>query len=167
MSVVVLLPLLLLTQAVSLATGIVIILAAMRMMRLKSHGLATVASVLAMLPCGPAWLLGLPIGIWSLMALSRPNVKAAFAAHAMDQPAQRLSSATAGVGGRRGWFFGTALVLISLILLGLWFGSAMLDRRGNKGLLEIETVGGIQGAKVLVTRGVEQAAMIDVATRPF
>ena len=68
----------LLAQIIGLVFGIIMILGAVKMMRLKSHGFATVASVLALLPCGPAWLLGLPMGIWSLVVLSRRDVKAAF-----------------------------------------------------------------------------------------
>jgi hypothetical protein len=78
-STVLLLPLLL-AQAIGFVFGIVIIVGSVKMIRLKSHGLATVASVLALLPCGPAWLLGLPMGIWSLMVLNRRDVKAAFRA---------------------------------------------------------------------------------------
>ena len=55
-----------------------IALAAFRMRRLESYGLAVTASVLAMLPCHAGFLLGLPIGIWSLTVLMRPEVKAAF-----------------------------------------------------------------------------------------
>jgi hypothetical protein len=71
---------LLLAQVIGLVFGILIVVGAVKMLRLKSHGFATVASVLALLPCGPAWLLGLPMGIWSLLVLSRRDVKAAFRA---------------------------------------------------------------------------------------
>jgi len=68
-------------------TGIFIVLGALRMMRLQSHGWAMTASVLALLPCAsPIWLLGLAIGIWSLIVLNRRDVRAAFAA----QRAKRL-----------------------------------------------------------------------------
>jgi hypothetical protein len=80
MSVEVLVLPVLLAHALGLAFGIVIIVGAVKMMRLNSHGFATVASVLALLPCGPAWLLGLPMGIWSLLVLGRQDVKAAFRA---------------------------------------------------------------------------------------
>jgi hypothetical protein len=55
-----------------------IALAAYKMRRLELYGLAVAASVLAMLPCHPGFIIGLPIGLWSLMVLSRPEVKAAF-----------------------------------------------------------------------------------------
>ena len=63
-----------------LGIGVAIILGALKMMRLQSHGWALTASVLALLPCSPANLLGLAMGIWSLVVLNRPQVKAAFRA---------------------------------------------------------------------------------------
>ncbi len=49
------------------------------MLRLKSLRLAKLAAWMALMPmCGPFWLLGIPIGIWALLALSRPQVLAAF-----------------------------------------------------------------------------------------
>jgi predicted RNA-binding Zn-ribbon protein involved in translation (DUF1610 family) len=52
--------------------------AGFRMMNLRNYGVARVGSILAMLPCSPSCLLGLPIGIWSLVILSKPEVKSAF-----------------------------------------------------------------------------------------
>ncbi len=64
---------------VTLAIGALILVGAFRMMKLKSHGLAVAASVLAMIPCvSPCCCLGLPFGIWALVVLLRPDVKAAF-----------------------------------------------------------------------------------------
>jgi hypothetical protein len=37
------------------------------------------ASIIAMIPCvSPCCLLGLPIGIWALVVLMKPEVKSAF-----------------------------------------------------------------------------------------
>ena len=50
-----------------------------RMKELESWGLCVAASILAMVPCvSPCCLVGLPIGIWCLVVLNRPEVKAAF-----------------------------------------------------------------------------------------
>lgn len=57
--------------AVVLAGGI-------QMSRLCNRRLAVTASILAMLPCSPAFLFGLPIGIWALIVLLDPAVKAGF-----------------------------------------------------------------------------------------
>jgi len=56
-----------------------IIYAALKMKELTQYGFAMAASVLAMIPCvSPCCLIGLPIGIWCLVVLTRPEVKAAF-----------------------------------------------------------------------------------------
>jgi len=64
---------------ISLAVGAFIVVGAYRMMKLRSHGLAVAASIIAMIPCvSPCCCLGLPFGIWALVVLFRPEVKAAF-----------------------------------------------------------------------------------------
>ena len=56
-----------------------IIYAALKMKELSQWGLAMAASILAMIPCiSPCCILGLPIGIWCLVVLTKPEVKAAF-----------------------------------------------------------------------------------------
>ncbi|MGE5194681.1 MAG: hypothetical protein ACM3U2_19495 [Deltaproteobacteria bacterium] len=71
---------LLLAFIASFVIGIVMIIGALKMMRLESHRWAMTASILALLPCSPVSLLGLAAGIWSLIVLSRPGVAAAFEA---------------------------------------------------------------------------------------
>jgi hypothetical protein len=51
---------------------------AIKMLRLQNHGMATVASVAAMLPCQCCCLFGLPFGIWALVVLNKPEVKLQF-----------------------------------------------------------------------------------------
>jgi len=55
-----------------------IILGAVRMMKLRSFGLALTAAILSMLPCTACCCLGLPLGIWAAMTLNRPDVKPHF-----------------------------------------------------------------------------------------
>jgi len=56
-----------------------ILVGALKMKKLESYGLAMAASIIAMVPClSPCCLLGLPIGIWALVVLSKPEVKSAF-----------------------------------------------------------------------------------------
>jgi hypothetical protein len=50
----------------------------MKMKKLERYGLAMTASILAMLPCSLCCVLGLPIGIWALVVLMKPEVKSAF-----------------------------------------------------------------------------------------
>ena len=50
-----------------------------KMKEMESWGLCIAASILAIVPClSPCCLVGLPIGIWCLVVLNRPEVKAAF-----------------------------------------------------------------------------------------
>jgi hypothetical protein len=67
------------TGIVSLIFSVLIIVGAIKMKRLESHGLAMAAAIIAIIPCfSPCCLLGLPFGIWALTALDDAQVKAAF-----------------------------------------------------------------------------------------
>jgi O-antigen ligase len=64
---------------VELLVAAFIIFAALKMKDLKQWGLVVAASILAMLPCiSPCCVIGLPIGIWCLVVLMRPEVKDSF-----------------------------------------------------------------------------------------
>lgn len=64
---------------ISLGISGFIIWAALQMKDLRNWTLAVTASILAMIPCiGPCCLIGVPIGIWSLVVLMKPEVKAVF-----------------------------------------------------------------------------------------
>jgi hypothetical protein len=52
---------------------------AVKMAKLESYGWVITAIILAMLPFSYHWLIGLPVGIWAAVIMSRPEVKAAFA----------------------------------------------------------------------------------------
>src|SRR5262245_22337658 len=69
--------------AVSGLFGVVILLGGIKLLNLSGTALPVISSILAMIPCtsGCCCLLGLPAGIWALVALSRPEVKAAMAAN--------------------------------------------------------------------------------------
>lgn len=58
--------------------GIFLLIGALRMKQLKNFGLAMTTSILAMLPCNCCFVLGLPFGIWALVALNKPEVKDSF-----------------------------------------------------------------------------------------
>jgi hypothetical protein len=69
------------TSVIGLIIAGVIFFGARRMQELRSWGLALTVSILAMIPCiSPCCLIGLPIGIWAIVVLVRPEVKAAFTA---------------------------------------------------------------------------------------
>ena len=63
---------------VGIPLSLLVVFGSIQMLRLRMRGLAVTASVVAMLPYSCCCVLGLPIGIWSLMVLARPEVKAAF-----------------------------------------------------------------------------------------
>ncbi|MFZ0827086.1 MAG: DUF4339 domain-containing protein [Verrucomicrobiia bacterium] len=63
--------------AVAALNGFVLF-GAIKLLRLQNHGVATVAVVAAMLPCSCCCLLGLPLGIWALVVLNKPEVKSQF-----------------------------------------------------------------------------------------
>ena len=64
---------------IGILVAALIIYAALKMKELSQYGLCMAASILAMIPCiSPCCIIGLPIGIWCLIVLTKPEVKAAF-----------------------------------------------------------------------------------------
>ena len=64
---------------VGLITGLLVLLGGIKMKKLEGYGLVMAASILGMIPCfSSCCVLGLPIGIWALVVLSKPEVKSAF-----------------------------------------------------------------------------------------
>ena len=63
--------------------GVVIVIGGVKLLKLSGPTFPIIGSILAMIPCtsGCCCLLGLPAGIWALVVLSRPEVKAAMAAN--------------------------------------------------------------------------------------
>jgi hypothetical protein len=61
-----------------LCLAVIILLGALKMMKLQSYGMAMTAAIVAMLPCTLCCIMGLPVGIWALVVLMKPEVKAAF-----------------------------------------------------------------------------------------
>lgn len=65
--------------ALSLLIAPVIIYGAIKMLKGKSYKLAKTSAILAMIPLvSCCFIAGIPIGIWSLIVLHRPDVKAYF-----------------------------------------------------------------------------------------
>jgi hypothetical protein len=63
---------------VSVVLCILVIVGAMKMKALESYGFALASAIIALLPCGPCCLLGIPFGIWAIVVLSDGQVRAAF-----------------------------------------------------------------------------------------
>jgi hypothetical protein len=57
---------------------IFVLAGSIQMLRLRSYGLAITGAVVALLPCNPGCILGLPFGIWAIIVLAKPEVKEAF-----------------------------------------------------------------------------------------
>ena len=54
-------------------------LGALKMRSLQSYGLAMTGAIAALVPCcGPCICIGIPLGIWALVVLRKPEVRAAF-----------------------------------------------------------------------------------------
>jgi predicted Ser/Thr protein kinase len=66
------------------APGVLVVIGAYNMMRLRSHRMAVVGSIVAVLPFLPGAIIGLPMGIWALVLLMKQEVKAAFGQKDMD-----------------------------------------------------------------------------------
>ncbi len=66
-------------SGVGILTSVIIFFGALKMKKLESFGFAMAASIIAMIPCiSPCCFIGLPIGIWALVILAKPEVKSAF-----------------------------------------------------------------------------------------
>lgn len=64
---------------VGLILSAAVLYGALQMKKLSRYGWAMTACILALVPCtSPCCFLGLPIGIWALVVLLKPEVKAAF-----------------------------------------------------------------------------------------
>ena len=66
------------TALLGLALSGFLIFGAMKMRILESHGLAMGAAIVAMIPCGGCCCIGLPVGIWALITLMKPEIKSQF-----------------------------------------------------------------------------------------
>jgi tRNA A-37 threonylcarbamoyl transferase component Bud32 len=58
--------------------GLALIIGSRKMAHAKSYYWSIAASIWAMMPWSPAWLIGLPSGIWALATLRRPEVQRLF-----------------------------------------------------------------------------------------
>jgi serine/threonine protein kinase len=74
-----------------LASQVCLLVGAARLRNLTSYSWALTAGMIALLPTGPLWLVGLGLGIWTLIVIHQPDVKAAF-----HQPMPTPNSRAAG-----------------------------------------------------------------------
>jgi predicted Ser/Thr protein kinase len=71
-------PTVLTTMVLSIPMSIFLIVVAVQMMDVRSYRLSVAATILAMLPVSVSVVLGLPLGIWALLVLSKPHVRSGF-----------------------------------------------------------------------------------------
>jgi predicted Ser/Thr protein kinase len=123
-----------------------IIYAGLKMKALEAWGAALAGSIVAIL-VSPGNCIGLPLGIWALVLLTRPRIKAAFG----RQP--RLDRAAVADGFKaesksdqsKRWFFTTAtlvligIVLIVVLLVGSFFVALTLPALSRARRQAIET----------------------------
>jgi serine/threonine protein kinase len=98
----------------SVVPGVLILYGAVQMLRLRSHGWAVAAAILAIVACGLASLLGIPMGIWALVVLSRPGVQEAF-----------RTGDPASASGRAGGSWKVVLIIL-FVLFALLAGLAVM-----------------------------------------
>ena len=60
--------------------SVLVLLASRRMARLESYSFCVFASILAVLPIHVGFIFTLPLGVWSLATLQRPEIRRAFQA---------------------------------------------------------------------------------------
>jgi hypothetical protein len=64
---------------IGIIMAVVVFMGAMKMKKLQSFGFVMAATIIAMVPCiSPCCWVGLPIGIWALVVLNKPEVKGSF-----------------------------------------------------------------------------------------
>jgi predicted Ser/Thr protein kinase len=72
-----------------LGMAMVILNGARRLRECSDHAAVIAGVLVTMLPWSVHWLVGLPVGIWCLLVLARPSVRAAFAANLRRQRGAR------------------------------------------------------------------------------
>ena len=63
---------------IGIAIGLVVTPGGIQLARRRMWPLAVLASLVAMVPCSCGVVVGLPIGVWALVVLFHPSVRAAF-----------------------------------------------------------------------------------------
>jgi hypothetical protein len=75
------------------------------------------AALVALLPWSPAWVLGLPVGIWALVVLGRPEVIRAFLRNregALPGPVGSPNPPGVVPGKLRSWFLSIARYFVTI-----------------------------------------------------
>jgi tRNA A-37 threonylcarbamoyl transferase component Bud32 len=144
----------LVTQILAAAAGAVTAIGALQMLTLQHRWLAVTGTALALVPLSPAWLAGLPLGLWSLAALKRADTQAAFDQpwHEGEQTAPAFSIKSLG--------FNEAAALLACLLGAL---ATVLPWGWMHILVLTASIAGFDTWHGMVTGGVFTAALIALA----
>lgn len=67
------------TNLLTIAIGVLILFGGIKMRKLENYGLAMTAAILSIIPCTTSCcLVGIPIGVWAMVVLFKPEVKSSF-----------------------------------------------------------------------------------------
>jgi hypothetical protein len=107
------------------AGSALILVGALKMKRMEMYGMAKLASILSIV-IGPGYIIGLPVGIWSLVTLSSPAVKAGFG---IAVPPKDDTPPPTGIGKISLWFaiVGIVLPIILAMLLYVFRNQLKID----------------------------------------
>ena len=97
---------------VTLFPGVLMIVAAVKMKRLRAYWLAVVAGILAIILSPAGFFIGLPIGIWTLVVLSQREIHS----QAFGQTTGRQLANGRGTAGRNGTTASSTMGVIGLVL---------------------------------------------------
>jgi hypothetical protein len=104
-----------------------LLIGAARLRDLASYGWALAAALMAVIPFGPLWIVGLGLGIWTLVVIHQPMVRAAFdgrvrvmgAGSAPTSPRFDYESGIPVISRKA--IVGVCLIAVPLALVLLWF----------------------------------------------
>jgi hypothetical protein len=71
-------PMNIVVNLIGVALSAFVIFGALKMRNLQGHGLALGAAIVSIIPCSGCCCIGLPVGIWALVLLLKPEVKSQF-----------------------------------------------------------------------------------------
>jgi tRNA A-37 threonylcarbamoyl transferase component Bud32 len=114
------------------ASQVCLLVGAAKLRNLSAYGWALAAALIALLPAGPLWIVGLGLGIWTLIVIHQPEVRTAFghqAAHAFTRtgPIPQPRDASGGMPGFSGKaIVGACLIAVGLALLATWILPAIM-----------------------------------------
>ena len=66
------------SSIIGIGLGAFVIYGALQMRQAKGFGLSMGAAIAAMIPCFGCYCLGIPVGVWALVVMNKPEVKAQF-----------------------------------------------------------------------------------------